>query len=80
MALVDKASKPASTREGLLEQLRVYRDGWEAITTRDQDLSDERLADESTASLRSFVTSYRSVEMRAILATWLAELLKKAVR
>ncbi|MBM4779860.1 MAG: hypothetical protein GQE15_19315 [Archangiaceae bacterium] len=72
--------KLATTREGLLEQLRVFRDGWEAITTRNQDLSDERLAEESTAALRAFVKEYASAPMRAILAAWLAELLKKAVR
>lgn len=78
--LVDTTFTPATTREGLLKQLRVFRDGWGVITTRHQDLSDERLAEESTAALRSFVTQYASPEMRAILAGWLATLLTRAVR
>ncbi len=72
--------KLAGTREGLLKQLRMYRDGWGEITTRNQDLPDERLAEESTATLKAFVKEYASQEMRSILAVWLAELLKKAVR
>lgn len=72
--------KLARTREGLLKQLRLYRDGWGELTTRNQDLPDERLAEESTASLRAFVKEYASQEMRALLAVWLAELLKNAVR
>lgn len=72
--------KLATSRAGLLQQLRDFRDGWEAITTRNQDLSDERLAEESTEALRAFVKDYASAQMRATLAVWLAELLKKAVR
>lgn len=70
----------ARTRTGLLEQLRAFRDGWGEITTRHQDLSDERLAETSTPALRAFVKEYASPQMRALLASWLAELLVKAVR
>ena len=70
----------ARERKGLLKQLRLFRDGWGEITKRNQDLPDERLAEEPTVTLRAFVKEYASQEMRAILAVWLAELLKKAVR
>lgn len=70
----------ARTRAGLLEQLRTFRDGWGEITTRHQDLSDERLAETSTPDLAAFVKEYASPQMRALLASWLAELLVKAVR
>lgn len=70
----------ARTRTGLLEQLRTFRDGWGEITTRHQDLSDERLAETSTPELAAFVKEYASPQMRALLASWLAELLVKAVR
>lgn len=81
MKLVEgEGFRVATTRAGLLEQLRLFRDGWGELTTRNQDLPDERLAEESTATLRAFVKEYASPQMRALLAVWLAELLKKAVR
>lgn len=70
----------ATTREGLLRQLRVFVEGWGEITTRNQDMPEERMAEESTEEIRSHVKVYASEKMRAILAGWLAHLLKKAVR
>lgn len=72
--------KPASNREGLMKQARLHRDGWEAITTRNQDWSDERIAASSASELRKFVKSYTTPEMMEILAQWLAPLLLQAMR
>ena len=72
--------KPASTREELMKQARLYRDGWEAITTRNQDWSDERIAESSVSELKKFVKGYTTPGMMEILAQWLAPLLLKALR
>jgi hypothetical protein len=71
--------KIAKDRAGLIKQARQLRDGWEAITTRNQDLSDERLAGESTAALKKIVTDYMAPDMMGILAQWLASLVVKAL-
>lgn len=67
--------REARTRDDLLRLVRLYRDGWEALTSRNQDLGDPRLADESNTRLRSHLREYSSVELRAILAEVLGRLL-----
>lgn len=72
--------KPAGDRDGLVKQARLYRDGWEAITTRNQDWSDERIAAASAAELKKFVKGYTTPDMMELLAQWLAPLLLQALR
>lgn len=71
--------KPAANRDDLMAQARLYRDGWEAITTRNQDWTDERIAESSLSELRNFVKGYNTPGMMEILAQWLAPLLLKAL-
>jgi hypothetical protein len=56
--------------------LRELRDAWELLTRRNQDLSDERLAEESAAGLAGHLEWYFSDEARAIAAGWLVEVLQ----
>ena len=59
------------TRPVLIRNLRAFRNAWEKITTRDMDLSDERLNDESTQELRRLIKFYYSDEGRMIAENWL---------
>ena len=59
------------TREELIKNLKSFRNAWEKITTRDQDLSDERLKEESTDDLRKLIKFYYSDEGKNIAADWL---------
>ncbi len=65
--------KPLSKmpREELIRNLRMFRDSWEKITTRNQDLHDERLAKESTKQLRQLLKFYYSNEAKLIAEDWL---------
>ena len=65
--------KPLSKmpREELIRNLRMFRDSWEKITTRNQDLHDERLAEESTKQLRQLLKFYYSNEAKLIAEDWL---------
>lgn len=72
--------KVAADRAGLIKQARQLRDGWEAITTRNADLPDERLAGESTPALKKIVKGYVAPDMMELLAQWLAPLVVKALR
>ena len=66
-------TKPISsmTREELIKNLQKFRDSWEKITTRDQDLSDERLNDESTHKLRNLIKFYYSDSAKLLAEEWL---------
>ena len=57
-------TKPISkmSREELIHDLRLFRNAWEKITTRNQDLSDERLNEETTDNLRRLIKFYYSNE------------------
>ena len=61
-------SKPANlltfTREEIIKHLRKFRDAWEKITGRNQDLSDDRLADEKLESLKKLLKWYYSPEAK----------------
>jgi hypothetical protein len=74
--LVEEAPPGRLTRAALVDEIRRRRDAWEAITKRNQDLSDERLADESMAQLRGHLAWYCSEEARAIVAAWLVEIMQ----
>jgi hypothetical protein len=59
------------TREESIKKLQKFRDSWEKITTRDQDLSDERLNDEPTDQLRKLIKFYYSDSAKFLAEDWL---------
>ena len=59
------------TREELINNLQKFRASWEKITTRDQDLSDERLNSEPTQRLRKLIKFYYSDSARLLAEDWL---------
>ena len=59
------------SREELIRNLRLFRDAWEKITTRNQDLDNERLATETTEQLRKLLKFYYSDEAKLIAEDWL---------
>lgn len=63
-------------REEQVALVRRFRDAWELLTRRNEDLPDERLAEESRAELVHHLDWYYSDEARAIAAGWLVELLQ----
>jgi hypothetical protein len=65
--------KPISsmTREELIKNLQKFRDSWEKITKRDQDLSDERLNSEPTQRLRNQIKFYYSDDAKFLAEEWL---------
>ena len=65
--------KPISnmSREELIKNLRSFRNAWEKITTRDQDLSNERLKEESNEQLKKLIKFYYSDEGKNLAAEWL---------
>ena len=65
--------KPLSkmSRKELVKHLRGFRDVWERETTRNQDLSDERLKEESDKDLRELLKFYFSDESKQIAGDWL---------
>jgi len=71
--MYEPISKPISsmTREELIKNLQKFRDSWEKITTRDTDLSDERLNDEPTERLRNLIKFYYSDDAKFLAEDWL---------
>jgi hypothetical protein len=65
--------KPLSkmSRKELVKHLRGFRDVWERETTRNQDLSDERLNEESNKDLRGLLEFYFSNEAKQMAGDWL---------
>ena len=65
--------KPLSkmSRKELIKHLRHFRNVWERETTRNQDLSDERLNEESDKDLRGLLEFYFSDEAKQIAGDWL---------
>ena len=65
--------KPLSEmpRSELLKHIRRFRDAFEKITTRNQDLNDDRLANETDQQLRHHLKYYFSEESRIQSAEWL---------
>jgi len=61
-----KQVKPLNemSRTELLKDIRNFRDVWEEITTRNQDLGDDRLVDETDNELREHLKYYYSNEAR----------------
>jgi hypothetical protein len=71
--MYEPLKKPISsmTREELIKNLQKFRDSWEKITTRDQDLSDERLNSEPTQRLRNQIKFYYSDDAKLLAEEWL---------
>jgi hypothetical protein len=71
--MYEPLTKPISsmTREELIKKLQKFRDSWEKITTRDTDLSDERLNDEPTHQLRNLIKFYYSTSAKLSAEDWL---------
>ena len=59
------------TRDELIKNLQKFRDSWEKITTRDTDLSDERLNSEPTQRLRKLIKFYYSDNAKFLAENWL---------
>jgi len=71
--MYEPPTKPISsmTREELIKNLQKFRDSWEKITTRDTDLSDERLNGEPTERLRNLIKFYYSDDAKFLAEDWL---------
>ena len=71
--MYEPPTKPISLmmREELIKKLQKFRDSWEKITTRDQDLSDERLNSEPTDQLRKLIKFYYSDSAKFLAEDWL---------
>ena len=59
------------SRKELIKHLRHFRNVWERETTRNQDLSDERLDEESDKDLRGLLEFYFSNQAKQIAGDWL---------
>ena len=68
---INKKPISSMTREELIKNLQKFRDSWEKITTRDTDLSDERLDDEPTHQLRNLIKFYYSNNAKLSAEDWL---------
>ena len=68
--------KPLSQmdREELITRLRKFRNAWEKITDRNQDLSNDRLAREDAKGLRSLLEFYYSESAKQLADEWLLNL------
>lgn len=68
---INKKPISSMTREELIKNLQKFRNSWEKITKRDQDLSDERLNDEPTHQLRNLIKFYYSDSAKFLSEDWL---------
>ena len=68
---INKKPITSMTRDELIKNLQKFRDSWEKITTRNQDLSDERLNDETTDALRKIIKFYYSNSAKLLAEDWL---------
>jgi hypothetical protein len=62
------------SREELVTRLRKFRNAWEKITDRNQDLSNDRLASEDEKGLRSLLEFYYSDSAKQLAEEWLLNL------
>jgi len=58
-------------RVQMIQELRNFRDAWEKVTKRNQDLDDERLKNETDKGLRTLLAFYYSEEAKNLAAQWL---------
>ena len=68
---INKKPISSMTRDELIKNLQKFRDSWEKITTRDTDLSDERLYSEPTQRLRKLIKFYYSDNAKFLAENWL---------
>jgi len=61
------------SRSELLKHIRKFRDSYEKITTRNQDLGDERLLEETDKELRNHLKWYFSDAARILSEGWLRD-------
>jgi hypothetical protein len=61
------------SRSELLKHVRNFRESYEKITTRNQDLGDERLLDETDKELRNHLKWYFSDAARILSEGWLRD-------
>lgn len=59
------------SRNELICNLRKFRDAWEKVTSRNQDLHDERLKRETTKYLRRHIKFYYSDSAKNLAEGWL---------
>jgi hypothetical protein len=59
------------SRDELILDLCKFRDAWEKITKRNQDLDDSRLENETVTSLRSLLKFYYSNDAKLLAEDWL---------
>jgi hypothetical protein len=71
--MYEPLTKPINsmTRKELIKNLQKFRTSWEKITTRDTDLSDERLNSEPTERLRNLIKFYYSDDAKFLAEDWL---------
>ena len=61
------------SRSELLKHVRKFRESYEKITTRNQDLGDERLLEETDKDLRNHLKWYFSDEAKILSEGWLRD-------
>jgi hypothetical protein len=61
------------SRSELLKHVRKFRESYEKITTRNQDLGDERLLEETDKELRNHLKYYFSDAARINSEGWLRD-------
>jgi hypothetical protein len=63
------------TRSEVIKELRSFRDAWQTITTRSQDLSNTWLADPSftTLEMKKRLKWYYSTECKLLAENWLRQ-------
>jgi len=59
------------TRDEIIKELRSFRNAWEKITTRNMDIGEDRLAEETTSSLRSLLKWNYTDECKLLAEEWL---------
>ena len=59
------------SRNELISNLQSFRNAWEQITTRNQDLDNKRLAGETTEELRNLLKFYYSDAAKNLAISWL---------
>ena len=60
-------------RDELIQRVQKFRDAWENITGRNQDLPDERLSDDRIETLRGHLNWYYSDDSKYIAEDWLRQ-------
>jgi hypothetical protein len=69
---VPKPLNKMSRRE-MINNIRKFRDAWEEETGRNQDLRDERLAEETDKTLREHLTWYYSETAKNMAGNWIRD-------